>query len=198
MSSPTRPQRVPEKRRELPTPDLCVLTAVLWLQLGEAIEALVKPSTPTAEIYQFFLTLNGFGPFSASNLSMLVGRWDTQPFDSETVRLMREFHRLDPRFRMSSAQVLARARSHYSPEKYGRWQFLVYWFEYSQLEERSIVREAQLSTDRAFALVPAVAVRQRTHSQLVAAQTRKRRQGGDSSSSPVKRRAQRLPRASRG
>ena len=152
--------------------------------MGETIEALLTPSTPTTTIYNFFLTLNGYGPFAAANATMLVGRLDTQPFDAETVRLMREFHGVDPRFRLSSAQMLDHARSHYSASRYGTWQFLAYWFDYWLGEEQRIHREA-LGNDneRGFALVPFAPTAEKKHWQLVAQQTKRRMQSSSLSGS---------------
>ena len=146
------------------------------------------PSTPTADIQRFFLTLDGFGPFAAANAATLVGRLDCQPFDSETVRHLREFHGMDPTFRQTSAVMLDRARQHYSAEKYGKWQFAVYWFEYWLGEERAIVRETERAalhtaepalTKSALPSSPSQARTERKHWKLVAAQTRKRKQRSD-------------------
>ena len=153
--------------------------------MGEAIEALLELSTPTADIHRFFLGLHGFGAFAAANAAMLVGRYDCQPFDSETVRHMREFHGYDPRFRQTSAQVLEHARKHYSSERYGCWQFAVYWYEYWLTEEQAIARAAQQAAElpassssaEGSSPSPSPASKEKKHWQLVAAQTRKRKSG---------------------
>ena len=97
--------------------------------LEDAIHALLAPTSPTSALYSFLLTLDGFGPFAASNATALLGRYDAHPFDSETVRHMREHHGVDRQFKQSSAELLKRAREHYSKEKFGEHIFLVYWFE---------------------------------------------------------------------
>ena len=154
--------------------------------MGETIEALLDPSKATADILRFIQTLYGFGPFAAANVVTLLGRLDSQPFDSETVRHMREFHGVDPLFHKTSAAMLELARRHYSADKYGRWQFLVYWFEYWLSEERAIEkavlqhsRHATQPSSIETASVPIAATvpqDRRKHWQLVAAQTKKRKQ----------------------
>ena len=97
--------------------------------LEAAVEALLVPASPTPALYGFLLSLEGFGPFAAANATQLAGRFDTQPFDSETVRHMREYHGVDRQFKKTSAELLQRAREHYTAERYRADSFLVYWWE---------------------------------------------------------------------
>mmetsp|Transcript_14278 Transcript_14278/g.27410 ORF Transcript_14278/g.27410 Transcript_14278/m.27410 type:complete len:425 (-) Transcript_14278:234-1508(-) len=91
-------------------------------------------SVPTEEMYARVLKLYGFGSFAASNVMQLLGRHNTlvEPFDSETVRLMKELGVA----RSSQNEYFAAARHRY--QAYSPYQFLAYWFElWKNYEERA-------------------------------------------------------------
>ena len=162
------------------------------------IHRLLEPSSPTSALYSFLLSLEGFGPFAAANATALLGRYDVHPFDSESVRHMREWHGVDRHFKLTSQEMLKAARVHYSEAKYGKFIFLVYWYElWCGYEKRAACRaeqwtQAQFSSfsNGGHSLQAPALNAPKPHSLLVAAQTRRRKQaGGSSHSTPRKRRS---------
>ena len=151
--------------------------------LEAAVDALLDPSRPSSELYALILSLDGFGPFAAANATALLGRYDVHPFDSETVRHMREHHGVDRQFKLPSGEVLKRARAHYTAERYGAAIFLVYWYElWCGYEQRAKTRaeqwtQTQFSSFSNGGQQLVVADAPKSHSLLVAQQTRKRKQG---------------------
>ena len=119
-------------------------------RLDQHLTALLTPDTPTGEVYKFLLSLDGFGPFAAANALAMLGRFDSHPFDSETVRHMREHHKFDTAFHLTSDAVLRHAREHYSAERYGEFVFLVYWFELWENYEARVRCRAEEWTQDAF------------------------------------------------
>lgn len=166
---------------------------------AEIHSRLLADTTP--QLFKFLCTLNGFGPFAANNALAMLGRFDAHAFDSETVRHLREHHKIDTQFRQTSAQLLKLAKEHYSEAKYGKFIFLVYWFELWCNYEARVKSEAAAWTDTQFAsfsrlqhaasegMVAAGNGKENgatnvkgakhviPHWQLVAQQTRKRKQG---------------------
>ena len=118
--------------------------------LDQQLTTLLEPSHPTASVYKFLLSLDGFGPFAASNALAMLGRFDSHPFDSETVRHMREHHKFDSDFHLTSDAVLRHAREHYSTHRYGEFVFLVYWHELWLNYEAKVRCRAEEWTQEAF------------------------------------------------
>ncbi len=76
-------------------------------------------------VYQNLLALEGFGPYAASNMMQLLGRYDHLPIDTETYRHFRKFHGAT---RQDNLKALdARIEAYYEP--YRPYRFLAYWFE---------------------------------------------------------------------
>ena len=75
---------------------------------------------PTASLHKALQALDGVGPYAASSLCMLLGRYDCLAADSEMRRFLQEAH---PRRNWTPARVAAHYKRHVP------WQFLVYWFE---------------------------------------------------------------------
>ncbi|CAN0467246.1 unnamed protein product, partial [Phaeothamnion confervicola] len=63
-----------------------------------------------AEAEEEVRKLKGFGPFSIANVMQLTGRFDSFPFDSETLRHFREVHKV----RKGVKEIDRRARAHYA------------------------------------------------------------------------------------
>jgi 3-methyladenine DNA glycosylase/8-oxoguanine DNA glycosylase len=75
---------------------------------------------PTSEMQRFLRRIHGIGPYAASNLCMLLGRYDCLAIDTELMRFLTERH---PRRRFTPASI----RRCY--EKWHPYQFLAYWWE---------------------------------------------------------------------
>ena len=153
--------------------------------LDQQLATLLEPDTPTDAVYRFLLSLDGFGPFAASNALAMLGRFDSHPFDSETVRHMREHHKFDTDFHLTSDAVLKHARQHYSMERYGQFVFLVYWHELWLNYEAKVRCRAEEWTQEAFSSfsnggkkLRQQAEASKSHSLRVAEQTRKRKAKG--------------------
>lgn len=75
---------------------------------------------PTPELQKMLREIHGIGPYAASNLCMLLGRYDCLAIDTELTRFLRERY---PRRRFTPASI----RRHY--EAWTPYQFLAYWWE---------------------------------------------------------------------
>ncbi|MCE7975341.1 MAG: hypothetical protein DYG92_13620 [Leptolyngbya sp. PLA1] len=81
------------------------------------------PSTPDDAVYDALIELPGVGPYAASNIMQLLGRYSRLPLDTESVRHGRTV--LD--MKGTSAQVMKQVRAHFAP--FGAQAFRSYWFE---------------------------------------------------------------------
>lgn len=81
------------------------------------------PSTPDDDVYDALIELPGVGPYAASNIMQLLGRYSRLPLDTESVRHGRTV--LD--MKGTSAQVMKQVRAHFAP--FGAQAFRSYWFE---------------------------------------------------------------------
>jgi 3-methyladenine DNA glycosylase/8-oxoguanine DNA glycosylase len=86
----------------------------LWLE---------DPQVPDEQVYKYLLTLPGVGPYGASNILQLLGRYSRLAVDTETVRHGKSVLGLtgeDP-------QVIKSLQKHY--DQFGAHKFRSYWFE---------------------------------------------------------------------
>lgn len=81
------------------------------------------PARSDEEIYESLLELPGIGPYAASNLLQLLGRYSRLPIDTESVR----HGRMVLGLRGTTKQVERAVRSHFEPFREHR--FRSYWFE---------------------------------------------------------------------
>ncbi|HOW69091.1 MAG TPA: hypothetical protein PKY77_00705 [Phycisphaerae bacterium] len=75
---------------------------------------------PTDELYRSLRRIRGVGDYAASNLCMILGRYDRLAVDTEMLRLLKARH---PRRRFTPASL----RQYYVA--WQPYQFLAYWFE---------------------------------------------------------------------
>ncbi len=75
------------------------------------------------EIYRFLLTLPGIGPYAASNMMQLLGRYAMLAVDSETL----SHGRKTLGFEGEDTAVIKAVQAHYEP--FGAHRFRSYWFE---------------------------------------------------------------------
>lgn len=81
------------------------------------------PANPDDAVRQALLDLPGIGPYAASNIMQLLGRYAYLPLDSESVR----HGRTVLGFKGHPAAIIKRIQRHYEPM--GNQQFRSYWFE---------------------------------------------------------------------
>lgn len=81
------------------------------------------PSTSDDAVYDALIELPGVGPYAASNIMQLLGRYSRLPLDTESVRHGRTVLGM----KGSSAQVMRQVRAHFAP--FGAHAFRSYWFE---------------------------------------------------------------------
>lgn len=82
------------------------------------------------EVMNKLLSIYGFGKFAAENMMQLLGFFDVDAFDSETIRHMREVHRCTNK---DIKRVQEEARRRYEP--YRPFRFLAYWFDIWKMYE---------------------------------------------------------------
>ncbi len=75
------------------------------------------------EVYEQLLGLPGIGPYAASNIMQLLGRYGHLPVDTETMRHARSVLGMEGEDR----ELRKRVEEHYRP--YGSHRFRAYWFE---------------------------------------------------------------------
>ncbi|MEO0588133.1 MAG: hypothetical protein AAF078_10880, partial [Planctomycetota bacterium] len=83
------------------------------------------PARTTDELYDALRAIYGLGDYAASNLLMLLGRYDRVAIDSETYRhftTTRDIERPKPASKLDPI-----IRAHY--ERFAPYPFLAYWFE---------------------------------------------------------------------
>jgi 3-methyladenine DNA glycosylase/8-oxoguanine DNA glycosylase len=76
---------------------------------------------PSAEIKKDLLAIKGIGNYAAASILMLLGRYDEIPVDSVFQQLMEKKYFPDRDFELKEALAIY--------EKWGRWQYLAYWFD---------------------------------------------------------------------
>lgn len=84
---------------------------------------LEDPGTPDEAVYKFLLTLPGVGPYAASNIMQLVGRYSRLAVDTELMRHGREALG----FAGEDSAVVKQLQAHY--EAFGAHKFRSYWLE---------------------------------------------------------------------
>ena len=91
---------------------------------GEIDEAwLADPDSDDQAVFKKLLELPGVGPYAASNIMMLLGRYSRLAIDSESIR-----HGKDVLgFKGTERQIAKKLEKHYEP--FGRHKFRSYWFE---------------------------------------------------------------------
>ncbi len=88
-----------------------------------ALADLENPARPDGEVYESLLELPGIGPYAASNILQLLGRYSRVPVDTETLR----HGRTTLGFKGSEAAIRRRVEAHYAP--FGEHRFRSFWFE---------------------------------------------------------------------
>lgn len=84
---------------------------------------LEDPEHPDEQVYRFLLKLPGIGPYAASNIMQLLGRYSRLAVDTELMRHGREVLG----FAGTESEVIAQLQAHYEP--FGKHRFRSYWFE---------------------------------------------------------------------
>lgn len=91
---------------------------------GDVDEAwLADPGTPDEAVYKFLLTLPGVGPYAASNIMQLLGRYSRLAIDTELVRHGKQALG----FVGDDRQIIRQLHAHYEP--FGPHKFRSYWLE---------------------------------------------------------------------
>lgn len=83
-----------------------------------------QPARTHKEIFAELLKIKGFAKFASYNVLQLLGYHDGFPFDTETVRLLKEKHGV---VGSSKEALFSKAEKLYAP--YRPYQFLAYWFD---------------------------------------------------------------------
>lgn len=89
------------------------------------------PNTTDDEIYEHLLELPGIGPYAASNILQLLGRYSRIPVDTESVRHGRVVLGMTG----TSRQIEKMVREHFEP--FVEHKFRSYWFELWDFYEAS-------------------------------------------------------------
>ena len=91
---------------------------------GEIDEAwLNDPSTDDEDVFRFLVTLPGIGPYAASNIMQLLGRYSRIALDTESVRHGKTVLGMSG----TDAQIMKKVAAHFEP--FGEHKFKSYWFE---------------------------------------------------------------------
>lgn len=105
--------------------------ARLFAQDAPEVAGLEDEGRADTEVYEQLLGLPGIGPYAASNIMQLLGRYGHLPVDTETMRHARSFLGMDGPER----ELRRRVEEHY--ERFGDHRFRAYWFElWSDYERR--------------------------------------------------------------
>jgi len=75
------------------------------------------------DIHEALLELPGIGPYAASNIMQLLGRYSRLPCDTETARHGRTMLGMTG----TDTQIMRRIEAHFAP--FGSHAFRSYWFE---------------------------------------------------------------------
>lgn len=89
------------------------------------LAALEDASMSTLEVYRALRQIHGLGDYAASNLCMLLGRYDRIAIDSETYRHFREAHQMPTPD--NPKHLHPHIEAYYA--RYAPFQFLAYWYE---------------------------------------------------------------------
>lgn len=95
----------------------------LFASGASAVDGLEDSSRPDDEVYEQLLGLPGIGPYAASNVMQLLGRYGHLPVDTETMRHARSVLGMEG----EDKRLRERVEEHYRP--YGEHRFRAYWFE---------------------------------------------------------------------
>ncbi len=91
---------------------------------GEIDEAwLSDPATDDEDVFRFLITLPGIGPYAASNIMQLLGRYSRVALDTESVRHGKTVLGMTG----TDAQIMKKVAAHFEP--FGEHKFRSYWFE---------------------------------------------------------------------
>lgn len=104
--------------------------AKLFARSAPEVSGLEDPGRSDEEVYAQLLKLPGIGPYAASNIMQLLGRYGHLPIDTETLRHARSVLGMGG----SDAELHRKVEAHYRP--YGRHRFRAYWFELWEDYER--------------------------------------------------------------
>lgn len=101
------------------------LIALAKLFVSGAIDEawLGDPATDDDAVFTFLVTLPGIGPYAASNIMQLLGRYGRLPLDTESVRHGRAVLGMTG----TDARIMRRVGDHFAP--FGNHAFRSYWFE---------------------------------------------------------------------
>jgi 3-methyladenine DNA glycosylase/8-oxoguanine DNA glycosylase len=97
------------------------------------------PDRTTDELYDALRSIYGFGDYAASNLLMLLGRYDRIAIDTETYRHFTKTRGLDRP--TPASQLDPVIRDHYA--RFAPYPFLAYWFELWEGYEAIVGRRAE-------------------------------------------------------
>jgi 3-methyladenine DNA glycosylase/8-oxoguanine DNA glycosylase len=100
-----------------------VQLAGLFASGADEVAGLEDAARDDGEVYEQLLALPGIGPYAASNIMQLIGRYGHLPVDTETLRHARSVLGMDGDDRALREQV----EEHYG--RYGAHRFRAYWFE---------------------------------------------------------------------
>lgn len=95
----------------------------LFASEADEVAGLEDASRADGEVYEQLLGLPGIGPYAASNIMQLLGRYGHLPVDTETLRHARSVLGMDG----DDRELRQRVEAHYEP--YGKHRFRAYWFE---------------------------------------------------------------------
>lgn len=94
-------------------------------------------SRPTQDIYERLLSIHGIGPYAASNICHLLGRYDRLAIDTETYRHFRQVHGIKtPETSAGLRRLHLKVQRHY--RRFAPYQFLAYWHELWRHYERRV------------------------------------------------------------
>jgi 3-methyladenine DNA glycosylase/8-oxoguanine DNA glycosylase len=95
--------------------------ACVFSQKPDCYAKFIDMEIPSAEIKKDLLAIKGIGNYAAASILMLLGRYDEIPVDSVFQQLMEKKYFPDRDFELKEALAIY--------EKWGRWQYLAYWFD---------------------------------------------------------------------
>lgn len=110
------------------------------IQMQELEEACRRPSQCCYEkLLQQLIEIDGFGPFTCSNVLMCMGFYHVIPTDSETIRHLKQVHATKSTLRSVQKDV----ENIYG--KYAPFQFLAYWYEVWQFYEKRFGNTSEMA-----------------------------------------------------
>ena len=105
--------------------------ACVFNQQSDCYAKFYDAEIPSLEIKKELLAIKGIGNYAAASILMLLGRYDEIPVDSVFQQLMDKKYFQKKEFNLKEALGIY--------EKWGRWQYLAYWFDlltYHQVAEK--------------------------------------------------------------